>query len=397
MAEDINALLERLKFLEEEPVQVINTDAVNNFQRFKAWAKGRIMAEEKPNRKEMYRVFRSLWFTKEEGKDIETFEFNLYLFLLLVYNIPLEFMDYQTVLDIGNAIGELVAIDWKDRNGGFTIQGDGWRPVPPRAMRILCWNCRGIGNPVIVRELRQLLVENDPEVIFLCETKVHANKLVSIRSKCRIEGCLAINAIGKSGGLFMVWKEGKRFYGNVDPNKRQSSWDMLRKIGKSVKEKWIIEGNFNAILNNVEKDEGMRKQKMLIDDFQAIVDELLLVDLKTDKGWFTWVNNNEGDALVKERLDHTEGRKPIERTRDPRLNFRYDVCWAKENKAKNIIKNVWQNGVVDIIGKIENVGQDLGNRIKAMRLKLGKLLDNKEKYWAQHSRVTWHKKSDRHT
>ncbi|MBA0582353.1 hypothetical protein Gorai_024504 [Gossypium raimondii] len=45
MAEDINGMLERLKFLEEESVQVINTDAVNNFQGFKAWAMGRIMVD----------------------------------------------------------------------------------------------------------------------------------------------------------------------------------------------------------------------------------------------------------------------------------------------------------------------------------------------------------------
>ncbi|KAA3479798.1 reverse transcriptase [Gossypium australe] len=259
-------------------------------------------------------------------------------------------------------------------------------------MRILCWNCRGIENPAMVRKLKQLLVVSDLEVIFLCETKVHTNKFVSIRSKCRMEGCLAVNAINKSGGLVMMWKEGIKveiknysnnhidslvhldndksirfmgFYGNADPNKRQSSWDMLRKLS--------------------------------------------LVDLKMDKGWYTWVNNREGDALVKERLDcflissnnvacfpfmetkvirqstsdhdiiflDTKGRKLRERTRDPRLNFRYDVCWAKENKVKHIIKNVWQNGDVDVIGKIKKVGQDLGvwqyNRYKNMLNQIGTL------------------------
>ncbi|KAK5812923.1 hypothetical protein PVK06_028367 [Gossypium arboreum] len=29
-------------------------------------------------------------------------------------------MDRQLALDVGNAIGELVAIDWKDRNSGWT-------------------------------------------------------------------------------------------------------------------------------------------------------------------------------------------------------------------------------------------------------------------------------------
>ncbi|MBA0756175.1 hypothetical protein Gogos_022253 [Gossypium gossypioides] len=29
-------------------------------------------------------------------------------------------MDRQTAIDVGKALGEVVAIDWKDRNGGWT-------------------------------------------------------------------------------------------------------------------------------------------------------------------------------------------------------------------------------------------------------------------------------------
>lgn len=32
----------------------------------------------------------------------------------------MEYRDHQTALDVGNAIGELLAIDWKDRNRGWT-------------------------------------------------------------------------------------------------------------------------------------------------------------------------------------------------------------------------------------------------------------------------------------
>ncbi|KAH1081116.1 hypothetical protein J1N35_020877 [Gossypium stocksii] len=92
MAEGINAMFERLKFLEEESVQIISINAVNNTQGFETW----------------------------EGKNIDTYEFNLSPFWLRVYNIPWKAMDCQTALDIGKAIGELVAIDWKDRNGGWT-------------------------------------------------------------------------------------------------------------------------------------------------------------------------------------------------------------------------------------------------------------------------------------
>ncbi|KAH1084400.1 hypothetical protein J1N35_024161, partial [Gossypium stocksii] len=194
----------------------------------------------------------------------------------------------------------------------------------------ISWNCRGVGNPVTVRDLKQLLVANDLDVIFLCETKVKTNSFDSICRKCRMEGCLDVNAEGKSGGLVMMWKEGNKvdiqtyssnhidtmiqvenetairftgFYGNTDPNKRHLSWDMLKRVGRTVKETWIIGGDFNAILDNAEKDGGRRKPLALINEFREIVDELSMADLKTDNGWFTWTNNREGSAIVKERLN----------------------------------------------------------------------------------------------
>ncbi|TYI08986.1 hypothetical protein ES332_A09G039700v1, partial [Gossypium tomentosum] len=361
-------------------------------------------------------------------------------------------------------------------------------------MKIICWNCRGVGNPATVRDLKQLLVAIDPDIIFLCETKVSANRFDFVRRRCRMEGCLAVNAEGKSGGLVMMWKESKKveiqtyssnhidalvhmknespirftgFYGNADPNRRQNSWNMLKRVGQTVTGKWIIGGDFNAILVEAEKDGGRRKPKVLMEEFRTIVDELAVVDLKTDNGWFTWVNNREGSARVKERLDRflmsanavnsfpfletrvirqsssdhdaisldTEGRRPRDGPMDPRLCFRYEVCWARNEAAKTIIKGVWQLsiGVLagDIMDKLEKVGHDLGawqfkrykrmrrqidalksninrlidkpvevydgNKLKAMRIKLRKLLDREEQYWAQRSRVTWPKEWDRNT
>ncbi|MBA0812634.1 hypothetical protein Gohar_026583 [Gossypium harknessii] len=77
MAEDINAILERLKFLEEELVQVIQV----------------VMVHERGGK-----------FCSPERSLQHSFGT----------------LDRQTALDVGNAIGELVAIDWKDRNGGWT-------------------------------------------------------------------------------------------------------------------------------------------------------------------------------------------------------------------------------------------------------------------------------------
>ncbi|TYH19515.1 hypothetical protein ES288_A05G358100v1 [Gossypium darwinii] len=177
-------------------------------------------------------------------------------------------------------------------------------------MSIICWDCRGVGNPATVRDLKQLLIANDPNIIFFCETKINANKFDSIRRKCRMEGCLAVKVEGKSGGLVMMWKDSKmveiQTYCSNHINSLihvENDSPMLRRVGKSVKEKWIIWGDFNAILDETKKEGARRKSTVLMEDFHLVADELSMVDLKMDNGWFTWVNNREGIARVKEILD----------------------------------------------------------------------------------------------
>ncbi|KAK5833753.1 hypothetical protein PVK06_017607 [Gossypium arboreum] len=162
--DEINELLGKLKFSEEELVQITSTKGGGNIQGFESWAMGKIMETEHLNSEAMYRVFRSLWYTKEEvdfvalkegpvivkfgcledrsrilnlmpwlfdkclfsmvpfvkGKNIASYKFWLSPFWLRVYNIPIKVIDRQLALDVGNTIGELMAIDWKDRNRAWT-------------------------------------------------------------------------------------------------------------------------------------------------------------------------------------------------------------------------------------------------------------------------------------
>ncbi|KAK5819977.1 hypothetical protein PVK06_025017 [Gossypium arboreum] len=145
-----------------------------------------------------------------------------------------------------------------------------------------------------------------------------------------MNGGLAVSAEGQSDGLTLLWKKDldvsmqtyskhhidslvhmennsnmrfTKFYGHANPNMRNSSWEMLRRAGNSVQEDWVVGGDFNIILNNDDKECGRKKAQADMQDFKDVMDKLALVDIKTNRGWFTWVNNREGKNLVKEKLD----------------------------------------------------------------------------------------------
>jgi len=53
-------------------------------------------------------------------------------------------------------------------------------------MKILSWNYRELGNPVVVRVLSHLLKDKDPDVVFLSETKLKEGKTTAL--KPRVQG-----------------------------------------------------------------------------------------------------------------------------------------------------------------------------------------------------------------
>ncbi|PPD78723.1 hypothetical protein GOBAR_DD24346 [Gossypium barbadense] len=180
-------------------------------------------------------------------------------------------------------------------------------------MKILSWNCRGVGNLAIVHG-----------GVFSCE-------------------------FGKE-----KWWHGA----DVEGRRESHAWDMLRRVKSTVNEGWIVGGDFNAILNDFEKEGGRRKPRALMDEFGDILKELSLTDVKNCNGWFTWTNNRDGNRLVKERLDRfvisdyimvrmqflasyivrqsksdheailmdLYGNKSKEKGNNPMVWFRYDLC-----------------------------------------------------------------------
>ena len=126
-------------------------------------------------------------------------------------------------------------------------------------MIILSWNCQGLGNPRAVRDLCRLVKEKKLHLVFLMETKLQAYRLEKIRCRTRFESVFAVNSIGRSGGLALLWslevevdiqnyshrhinavvkKKGELelwkftgLYGHPEAARRYESWALLRHLG----------------------------------------------------------------------------------------------------------------------------------------------------------------------
>lgn len=76
-------------------------------------------------------------------------------------------------------------------------------------MNLLCWNCRGMGNPWSVCRLRRWSIAVTPDIVFLSETKVSKEKVEGIKERIGFSNAFGVASRGKSGGLCVFWNEEK--------------------------------------------------------------------------------------------------------------------------------------------------------------------------------------------
>jgi hypothetical protein len=148
-------------------------------------------------------------------------------------------------------------------------------------MIALSWNCRGLGNPRIVRSLRRLVKNKEPTLVFLMETKVTLNKVRFLPSKLGLENMFVVDCRGKSGRLILLWKSSvcveiqnyschhinvvvknsltkslwkfSGFYGHPDVAKQPQAWVLLRHLATMTPVPWLCLWDFNEIISLGEK------------------------------------------------------------------------------------------------------------------------------------------------
>lgn len=77
-------------------------------------------------------------------------------------------------------------------------------------MKIVSWNCRGMGSKAKEEAMRSLIRQESPDILLVEETKMEESSFVQANRKFwKKDGAHATSARGASGGLGSLWNPHK--------------------------------------------------------------------------------------------------------------------------------------------------------------------------------------------
>lgn len=193
-------------------------------------------------------------------------------------------------------------------------------------MIILSWNCRGLGHPVAIPYLCELVKAHRPDILFLCETLSYSVKVVEMRARLFYNCACTVNCIGRSSGLCILWKpvllcsitsfsqnhvdvcvsdpEGDwrltGFYSCPEASRRRDSWSLLRRLLSESNLHWLVIGVFNDILTGEEKKGGRPRQNWLLNGFRETVLDCNIFYVSLTGYPFTWSRRKNNHTRVEE-------------------------------------------------------------------------------------------------
>lgn len=71
-------------------------------------------------------------------------------------------------------------------------------------MKLMCWNCCGLGKPRAVRAFAELVRDHNPQILFLSETRLRKEKIERVRIRLGFANNFVVELEG-GGGLMLLW------------------------------------------------------------------------------------------------------------------------------------------------------------------------------------------------
>jgi hypothetical protein len=263
-------------------------------------------------------------------------------------------------------------------------------------MRLLSWNCRGIGRAPTARSLKALVRDEGPDVLFLAETKVSSPRLEKLKVGMGFSNFFCVDSEGKAGGLAIFWKLGVELevvfsnshiiaalvysdppdnvwlllavYGPPYFSKRKKFWNLMEDLISRFDGSWLMIGDLNSVSKCSEKKGRSSSAINSSRSFHHFVSEVGAIDLGFSGPKFTWTNKRVGWANVRERLDrglcnvdwqslfpnvrvrhllaHNSDHNPI--ILDTHLDlskgvkpFRFEAMWTRDDSSSDVVSQAW--------------------------------------------------------
>ena len=68
-------------------------------------------------------------------------------------------------------------------------------------MNLLCWHCRGLGNPQTEQKLGDLIRAHSPSIVFVAETWLKKARLIYLCDKLKFDDMIEFSREGRGGGF----------------------------------------------------------------------------------------------------------------------------------------------------------------------------------------------------
>ena len=269
-------------------------------------------------------------------------------------------------------------------------------------MSAISWNCRGLGNPLTVNNLQNVVLEKDPTLVFLMETKFDVSEMEGVKRIINRQQGLVVPSRKRAGGLALLWRnslqvdilsyspghidavvseeQGRQkwrftgFYGQPETSKRGESWSLLEGLSHRCNLPWVCMGDFNEIMHAKEKSGGGARPEGQMRCFRETINRCSLRDLGYVGSDFTWSRKLGSRGWVRERLDRAlvstdwagvfprvnlhhlstsvsdhsilvlQETKQQRKKRRQARPFRFESMWLEDDKCNKVVEEAWERG-----------------------------------------------------
>ncbi|KAL4271428.1 hypothetical protein GQ457_13G016010 [Hibiscus cannabinus] len=180
-----------------------------------------------------------------------------------------------------------------------------------------------------VQSLKDVVSINNPDLLFLCETRLNKLSCEKLKTSLSMFDYVAIDSSPLCSGLVLFWNNNIttrllsssshhidmvistsnscfRFtglHGFSETSQKVQTWQLIDSIKPNSNLPWIIGGDFNEVLSDNEKQGGIRRARSQINNFRDCLARNNLYDCKPKDGWFTWTKSGPNTPTIFERLD----------------------------------------------------------------------------------------------